>query len=305
MAKNFPDIWIGRVEKNLINTNEAPWLDGIAEIPGETIMVGEGEDGEKCIIHIPTTDFEPDVLINNTTYPIALQEYTDDEAIVALDKYQTKVTTISDDAAMGAAYNKIDAATGTHTVSINSKKYEKAIHAIAPASNDIKTPVIKTSGDNDGEGRKMLRRKDIVMLKKAFDKAQVPMKGRRLVLCPDHIADLLLQDQVFAGQYYNYTTGKIANLLGFELYEYVANPHFTASTGAKKSFGAVPAAGDYMASVAFYAPNVGKKTGRTKQYFSESKGDPENQTNKLNYRHYFIAIPKRKQYIGAIISDVV
>jgi hypothetical protein len=305
MAKNFPDIWLGRVEKKLKNTDVAPWLNGIGELPGEIIVVGEGTDGEKCLIHIPTTDFEPEVLINNSTYPIALQEYTDDTVIVALDKYQTKVTTISDDAALGATYDKVDTATNTHVSSINTNKYGRAIHALAPDSHTADTPVIKTAGDDDGTGRRILIKADIIKLKKAFDVAQVPLSGRRLVLCPDHVADLLNRDQAFANQYYNYTSGKIANLFGFEVYEYVANPMFNAATGAKASFGSIPTGGVYQASVAFYVPNVAKKTGLTKQYFADSKIDPENQTNRLNYRHYFIACPKRKMYIGAIASDVV
>ena len=305
MARNFPDIWLGRVEKKLKNTDSAPWLNGISELPGEVIVVGEGEDGEKCLIHIPATDFEPDVLINNTTYPIALQEYTDETLIVALDKYQTKVTTISDDAALGATYDKIDTATGTHISAINTDKYGRAIHALAPDADADMMPVVKTTGEDDGTGRRKLTKKELVALKKRFDEAQMPLAGRRLVLCPDHIADLLELDQAFANQYYNYSDGRIARAYGFEIHEYVANPYFTASTGVKKSYGAVVQTGDFMASVAFYVPNVAMKTGLTKQYFAESKADPENQTNRLNYRHYFIACPKQKRYVGAIISDTV
>ena len=305
MARNFPDIWLSRVEKRLKNTDVAPWLNGISEVPGEVIVVGEGTDGEKCLIHIPTTDFQPDVLINNITYPLALQDYTDDTVIIALDKYQTKVTTISDDAALGATYDKVDTATGTHVSAINTNKFGRAIHALAPDANTADTPVVRTSGGNDGSGRRMITRADIIAMKKAFDVMQIPAGGRRLVLCPDHVADLLNQDQVFAHQYYNYTSGKIANLFGFEVYEYVANPLFNVGTGAKTSFGSIPAANDYQASVAFYVPNVAKKTGLTKQYFADSKTDPKNQTNQLNYRHYFIACPKQKMYIGAIISDAV
>jgi hypothetical protein len=302
MPRNFPDIWLGRVEKKLIATDEAPWLNGVAEIPGDPIIVGEGTDGEKCLIHIPTTEFQPEVLINNTTYPIALQEYTDDTATIALDKYQTKVTTISDDDAMGATYDKIDTATQSHTTAIASTKYQKAIHALAPDQDTTNTPVVKTSGTASDDGRAMLIAKDIIAMKKKFDELEVPATGRRLVLCSDHVADLLLQDQKFKEQYYNYTTGKIANLFGFEVYEYVGNPFFDANTGAKKSLGAITGNDDFRASVAFYVPNVGKKTGLTKQYFADSKGNPENQTNRLNYRHYFIAVPKQKRYYGAIIS---
>ncbi|MDR0829649.1 MAG: hypothetical protein LBN95_06020 [Prevotellaceae bacterium] len=315
MAKNFPDIWIGRVEKNLKNTDLAPWLDGVPEIGAETIMIGEGTDAEKCKIFLPTTDFEPQVFINNTTYPLALQEYDDDTIEIALDKYQTAQTSISDDAALGSSYDVIDTATKSHTSAINTNKYAKAIHAIAPNTDSANTPVVTTTGENDGTGRRQLIRKDLVALKKKFDVLQVPMTERRLVLCPDHIADLLNIDQHFANQYYNYSDGKIAKSFGFEIYENVSNPYFSSYVPAagqtpavpatKKSVGSVVGDGDFQASVAFYVPNIGKKTGLTKQYFSDAKTDTANQTNKLNYRHYFIAVPKRAQYIGALISGKV
>ncbi len=305
MAKNFPDIWLGRVEKKLNTTDIAPWLDGIAEVAGDVVMVGEGTDGEKCLIHIPASDFEPDVLINNTTYPIALQDYTDDEIIIALDKYQPKVTALSDDAVLGATYDKIDTSTKSQVSAIGTSKYGKAIHALAPENNAALMPVVKTTGADDGTGRKKLTKKDLVALKKKFDEAQIPLDGRRLVLCPDHISDILEVDQIFANQYYNYKDGQVANMYGFKVYENVANPYYAASTGIKKSYGSVVQPGDYMASVAFYDQNVAKKTGLTKQYFSAAKDNPTTQRNELGYRHYFIACPKQKRYIGAIISDVV
>jgi hypothetical protein len=304
MPKNFPDIWVGRVEKKLTSIDQAPWLDGISEINAEIIVLGEGTDTEKNMIYLPTTDFSPSVFINNTAYPLALEDYSDDTLTINLDKYQTAQTSVSDDDAMGSSYDKIDSAVGCHITSITEKKYVKAIHALAPASDSEKTPVVKTTGANDGAGRKIFMKKDIIALKKKFDKAGIPTQGRRLVLCPDHIADLLENDQKFADQYYNYTTGKISNLYSFQVFEYVENPYFNAETGAKKSFGSVPTDGDYQASVAFYEKNVGKKTGKTKQYFTDAKNNTATQSNLLNYRHYFICVPKRPEYIGAIISDL-
>lgn len=304
MPKIFPEIWVGRVENTLKTTNVAPFLVGITEVSTPVITLGEGTKTEKNIIHIPTSDFEPEVLINNSTYPISLQNYDDDSVEIALDKYQTKVTTLSDDDIMGASYDKIDNATKGHTSAIASNKYIKAIHALAPQADSEKTPIVKTTGDADGT-RKKMKLADIIALKKKFDKMQVPNMGRRLVLCADHVADLLELDQRFATQYYNYTTGKIADLYGFEVFEYVANPYFDSATNTKKSFGAIPTDTDFQASVAFYTENVAIKTGDTKQYFSESKTDPENQTNKLNYRHYYICVPKRAMAIGAIVSASV
>jgi hypothetical protein len=87
-------------------------------------------------------------------------------------------------------------------------------------------------------------------------------------------------------------------IAGWQIYSYVATPYFDSS-GNKKAYGSVPAAGDRKGSVFFSVGNVKKKTGLTKQYFNPAVNDPESQTNKLNYRHYFIAIPVRSKYIGA------
>lgn len=306
MPANFPEMWQRRVETNLTQSTNAPWLNGIAELDTSVIEVGSGTVSEQNVIHIPTTDFEPDVLINNNTYPLALQAYTDADVTISLDKYQTKAVTLTDDQVMGASYPRIDAATNASTQAIVKKKYAKAIHAIAPASNGTNTPVISTTGANDGNGRKRLVYADLVALKGKFDDLEVPAEGRRLVLSPEHWNDLLLDRDRFGDNFANYRTGELAPMVaGFEIYQYVANPYFAAATASKKAFGASVVAGDYRASVAFYVPNIAKKTGLTKQYFSDAKTDPENQVNKLAYRHYFIVVPKRNKYIGAIASATV
>ena len=304
MPANFPEVWQNRVETNLTQQTNAPWLEGIQELDTEVLEIGSGSASEANVIHIPTSDFEPDVLINNTAYPLALQAYTDSSVTISLDKYQTKVVTLTDDQIIGASYARIDNATRATTDAILKKKYARAIHSLAPAANTANTPVILSTGADDGTGRKILVYKDLVALKGKFDELEVPEQGRRLVLSTDHWNDLLLDRERFGDNFANYRTGTVAPMVaGFEIFQYVANPYYTVTT--KKAFGAAASAGDYRASVAFYLPNTAKKTGLTKQYFADAKIDPENQTNRLAYRHYFIVAPKRLKYIGAIASGTV
>ena len=307
MPANFPEVWLARVETNLTNQDIAPWLEGIEELDTEIIEMGSGSTGESNVIHLPVSEFEPDVLINNSTYPLALQAYTDTEVTISLDKYQTKVVTLTDDQIIGASYRRIDNATRATSGAITKKKYAKGIHAIAPAGHTTNTPIHETTGAVRGGaaiGRKILTYDDLVAHKEQYDALEVPEVGRRLVLCADHWNDLLLDRGRFGDQFSNYRTGKLAPMVaGFELIQNSYNPYYTGKV--KKAFGAAPVAGDYKASVSFYVPNVAKKTGMTKQYFTPASADPENQTNKLSYRHYFIAVPKRAKYIGAIVSGVV
>lgn len=313
MPKNFPEMWVNRVELNLTTADEAPWLSGIQELDTSIIEMGSGSAAEQNVIHIPTTDFEVDVLINNNAYPIALQQYDDDEVIIQLDKYQTKVVPISDDQANGAAYRRIDAATALMTRGILIKKYGKAAWALAPAGNTDDTPVLQTSGrsgefDNAGNeiilkdgDRLRLVYQDLVDHKAQYDKLQVPANGRRMSLCSDHWNDLLLDRRRFGDMLANYKTGDVAPMIaGFEIYQYINNPLF--NNAVKLAYGSVAGAGDYQASVSFYVPNIAIKTGLTRQYFAPAGIDPENQSNRLAYRHYFICVPKRLKYIGAIGS---
>lgn len=288
MPKNFPEIWEGRVRQTLENGAVADFLDGVSELDGDVTQMGE-----ENIIHIPTSEFNPEVLINNKTYPIAIENYTDDEVIVKLDKYQTKATKVTDDQVMGASYNKIDAVTKAHTNAINARKYKKAIHALAPDDNTAKTPVLQIKGTECAY-------EDLVALKDKCDELEWPEEGRRLVLCNKHWNALLKDRKNFGDQLINYKKGEVAPIIaGFEIKKYIASPHYAGTK--KKVFGEAPASGDKPASVCFVVDNIRKKTGLTKQYFSEAKSDTVNQANLLNYRHYFIAVPVEKKFIAALI----
>lgn len=301
MPKNFPEVWLKRVIRNLTAATLAPWLDGIAELDVDVTVMNAGAKTESNIIHVPTTAFRPDVLINNTAYPIALQEYTDDEMLIKLDKYQTKVVPLSDDQILGAAYDRIDAVTRTLTEAILIKKFGKAIHSLAPDQDSVNTPVLFATGPADASGRNILVYEDLVALKRKLDLIEAEATGRRLVLSTDHWNDLLLDRKNFGDQLVNYATGKPAPVIaGFELFSYVANPYFT-ELGVKKAYDAIPAGTDRRASIAFLSSNVAKKTGITKQYFRDSKTNPEYQSNGYAYRHYFMAVPMQKLWIGAIV----
>ena len=290
------EVWTGELIKALRSGDKATFLDGLPDY---------SQYAENDVIHMVDVGGDPDVLVNNTTYPIAIQQLTDTDAVFSLDKFQTKPTSITDDELYALSYDKMASVKERHSQALLVKKYAKAIHALAPDSNAAKTPVLKTTGDVEGgaaTGRRMMQRSDIIALKKKFDVMQVPTEDRRLVLCPDHVNDLLMQDQKFAEQYYNYTTGKIANLYGFQVYEFVNNPVYKAA-GTKVAFGTAAGANEFQASVAFYGKMTFKATGSTKMYYSEAKTDPENQRSLINFRHYFIVLPKKKEAIAAIMSD--
>lgn len=302
---NFPEMWLARVEQRVSENTIAPWLDGIEELGGEMHLVGEGTVTEKCVIYLATTDFEPDVLVNNTTYPLDVQEYEDGTLSFTLDKYQPKVVALGDDEIMGASYSKIDAATKGIINAILKSKYGRAIHSLAPNAETGTTPVLLTTGETTASGRKRLTYDDLVEFRRAIV-GEDGAVGARVVLSTDHETDILLDRKNFADKLLNHAKGQTApEIAGLEIYTYGNNPYFNVETKEKKAYGSVPIAGDQRATVGFKVSGVAKKTGVTKQYFCPATLNPRTQSNELGYRHYFMTTPKQNRDYGALISDLV
>lgn len=281
----YTEIWTGELVKSLRAWLDGSWLDGV---PDQSSIVNND------VIHLVEVGVDPDVLINNTTYPIPLQALDDKDIAIQLDKFQSKVTPITDDELYAISYDKMARVKESHGNAINDAKFTKAAHALCATEHTKTTPVLKTTGEADPEtGRKRLTPNDLVEMKRALDNLRVPSGNRRLVLCPDHVNDLLLVDQRFREQYnIDRNTGKVGNLYGFQIYEYGNNPVYTAA-GKKKAVGTTAGSGEFQCSFAFYTPRVFKATGSTKMYYSEAQHDPEYQRNKINFRHYFICMPKK------------
>lgn len=276
--------------KSLRGKTEGTWLDGIPDMSSIT---------ENDVIHLVDVGVDPTVLINNTTYPIPPEALDDKDIAIKLDKFQTKPTPITDDELYAASYEKMQRVKDSHAAAINDAKFRKAAHSFCPDKNSATTPVLTTSGTADG-ARKMMTMKDLIAMKRAMDKLKVPAEGRRLVLCPDHVNDLLSSEQSFKEQYnIDSAGGTIARLYGFDIYEYAYTPTYTQA-GVKNAVGTDGVA----SSFAFYTGRVFKATGSTKMYYSEAATDPENQRNLINFRHYFIAMPKKMDCCVAIISGV-
>ena len=281
----FTEVWTGELVKSLRGGLEGSWLDGV---PDQSTIVNND------VIHLVEVGVDPDVLINNTTYPIPSQALEDKDIAVKLDKFQTKVTPITDDELYAASYDKMARVKESHSNAINDSKFTKAAHALCAQENTAKPPVLKTTGERDAEtGRLRLTMADLVAMKAAMDKLHVPAENRRLVLCSDHVNDLLLVSQTFREQYnIDRATGKVGKLYGFDVYEYANTPLYTQA-GKKKNLGVAAEAGQFNCSFAFYTPRVFKVTGSTKMYYSEAATDPEYQRNKINFRHYFLCMPKK------------
>lgn len=257
------------------------------------------------VIHFVEIGGDPAVLVNNTTYPLAITALTDADKPISLDKFSTEATPVTDDELHALSYDKMASVQERHRDALREKIAERGIHAIAPDESATDVPVLRTTGESDGKRKKMTFT-DLLSIKRSFDKMGVPLQDRVLVLCTDHVNDLLETEQKFKEHYnINQTDGKICRLYGFDIYEYDGTPYYS-SAGKKLAWGAVAGDTDIHSSVAFYAGRMMKAYGTTKFYHSEAVNDTLYHRNLVNFEQYGICLPlSETKCRAAIISGSV
>lgn len=261
------------------------------------------------VIKIPSRGTAPKVIINNNIYPIVSNNREDGNIVVSLNKYETENTQVSDDELYALPYDKLSDVQSQHRETLEDDSQAHFLYSIAPAAHDAtKTPVLETTGADDGTGRKRLTAKDLIEFRKTITKAPIltPNRNIMLILCADHIADLLLEDLTFKTQYQNIKDGLISkNYLGFEVYEDTNEVTYkdVAGTLTKEAFGATPQG--KAASIVAYKPNLVKAMGTVKRYASKAEDDPKNRKNEIGFRLWAICLAIKDEGMGAIVSGTV
>ena len=280
-------------EKELIKKfrHAGAWL---ARVPSKNKWVNND------VIRLNEIGADPEVLINNNSYPIAVAPRPDDSTVISLYKYDTTNTEVKEDELYALPYDKIGSVQEQHRETLEEQTEAHALHSLAPLAGTDDTPIFKTTGEDNGTGNKRLTRVDMINYKKILDDNKIPKKGRVLVLSSQHIADLLIEDKDLQKQYQNHTEGAIATkYYGFELYESLFSPKYTAGLD-KIAFGSNTEG--LFASVLFHTKTTAKARGTVTRYMRDAKIDPENRKSVLGFRLWFIAIPLRLKGQGAIVS---
>jgi len=243
---------------------------------------------------------DPDVLVNNTTYPINVKQRDDNAISIELDLYETENTLIREPDAVEVAYNKLESVIYGHRQSLQTRAGMKAAHAFAPTQDSAFTPIVKTTG-GISDGYKRMLPQDILKLKRRFDELDINPEKRVLVLHPRHLEDLIMFDLMAFKDLTEWRDGNPSKFAGFNVLQFSKNPTFDLTTGVKNSFGAVATDDDTFCSFAFSSDEVMKADGVAKMYIKEH--DPQERATIIGFDKRFIALPIRNKGVGAIITD--
>ena len=242
-------------------------------------------------INLSQIGADPNVIKDNTTWPLTPTQRTDSGIQIPLATYDTEPTHVTNVEELETAYDKCESVAKQHANALHMKACLSAAYNIAPSSNGANTPVLATTGANRGDGNKALTYNDVLQLRLAFNKLNYPMEGRVLVLNPDHEADLLKED---VNRYNQVMTS--GNLAGFKVYTFNGNPTYTAA-GAKNAYGTLTG---QPSSIAFLNTEVMRAMG-------DIEGEPEKRWADyrgwlLGFQMRFVAMPFRSKGIAAIYS---
>lgn len=245
---------------------------------------------------------DPIVLIDNTTYPIAVTGRSDNPIEITMKLFETENTLVRSPDAVELAYDKVESVIYGHKQALQTATAKIAAHAYAPDTNTANTPVIYTTGEDNGEGFKRMTSKDIFRLKRAYDDAEIPLEDRYLVLDPSHVEDLLLESANVFKDMFEMTEGKPKRYAGFGMLEFSRNPKYNHVTGEKIPFEAV---GENVtrSSFSFQKNEVMRADGKVKMY--ANKDDAEHRATIIGFDKRFVALPFRNKGIGAVISAKV
>lgn len=289
MAKLTKEIWLADLmEKFYPSTN---FLSAVRDM-------SQFVDNDK--INIAEAGVDPDVLINNTTYPVPFAERSDIPYEIILDVYDTEGTVIRNAELVELSYDKRQSVIAGHKNALLQKFAQKAIHAYAPDSDSKNTPVLPTSGNATNGQRRPITFEDIINLKSRFDAIDAP-PDRVLCLNPIHENELIKADITLMKAIYS---GNVTSLFGFRIFVFSKTPLFNKITGTKKAWGSAEnPETDTISSVAFVASEVMRAQGSFEMF--ERLRDPEQKGDIINFQMRAVALPIRNKAIGAIYSSYV
>jgi hypothetical protein len=293
MAVNKNQVTIAELTKQFRETNE----DFLSVIKDQSSKVNND------VIKLNEIGADPDVLIDNVVYPIAANQRTDNGIPVSLHRLDTVNTIITHAEAYALPYDKNSSVIQQHKDALRAMVVKLGLYSLAPTTNSAKQPVFSTTGTLVG-GRRQLTIADLIAYKKLCDNLEIPVESRNLVLCSDHVNDLLLLDNSFRDRYNTIESGKIIKkLYGFNMWENLKTPTYD-NTNTLKAFNAVAAGTDRNASVFFSNLNAFKAEGSVDMYMTNASDQPRTRQTEVGFSMYYIVAPVTTKGIGAIVAGV-
>lgn len=233
------------------------------------------------------------------------------KTLVEWDKMDTDNTEVTDAELRYMAFNKEAEIRVKHRESWQMGVRDYVMQKLAPAANiDGAMPVIRTTGADDGTGRKRLTYTDLVGFHSILETLNLKdAKKWYMILNAEHRADLQLDranTQNYRDVVINKDTGMVERFFKLRFFENNDAPSY-AQDGSLKADGAVAVGTDRKASTFFYAPNTVYHIEDVKTLYKPMSEDTRSADPKSEFRlHSYGLADKKQEYgFGALVSGIV
>lgn len=227
-------------------------------------------------VHVPNAGSAPEVTKNRDSYPAQAGSRTDYDLSYNLDEFTTAPIHIKNVEEVELSYDKRSSILGATQAALKEAVAVDVLKKWVPSGYTL----VKTTGSavahhlaSQTGNRKAVTLADIVAVKKEFDKANIPLEGRCLMLDYEMYAELL--DALSAAQSNAFLAsadtarGIVGKLYGFDVYMR-SDVLRTVQNGATLASSA--AATDQAAAIAWSDKAVSVAQGQTEVF--EAEGDP-------------------------------
>ena len=121
----------------MANLHTEVWIRQVMEgFYPNTAFLKYARDMSKLVdndkINLAEAGVDPNVLINNTTYPIKVTQRVDTPISIELDKFETENTLVRRPEVIEYSYDQLESVIRGHRAALMSRTGEKAAHAFAP-----------------------------------------------------------------------------------------------------------------------------------------------------------------------------
>lgn len=260
MAEQLKKLFSKEIQKNIFPANEFYNQSKRDSSPNPDVG----------IVQIPQSGTLPTVLSDPSSFPLTASQRTDDVKEYTLTHLATTPTHIVNVNEAVLSYSKRQDVLADHQQVLNTNVAELVAYSWAKTgtANVILTTGASRPSSFGGAAKKSATYDDILALKKAFDKDNIPAQGRYMLVSPEMHEDMLKIDNFISFDYNNekpIVEGAIGYILGFSVFVRSKSVIYDNSD-AKKAYNAAAVSTDRDSILAWHKDYVRRAMSTVRTY---------------------------------------
>lgn len=231
-----------------------------------------------AVVHIPKAGNKPTVVRGRSTFPATnATQRTDTDLSYTLTEYSTDPVHMRDASKYELSYDLRMSLIGEHVAALSEAVHDDLLHTWLGTATGLGTLPTTNILDTTGSlvsGKRVVVIADILRLKTAMDKANLPLEGRVLLFSPDMYAQIFAIPELITAEIVGKTTlptGTASRILGFTVLQRSYTPIYDGARVIRPK-GSTPASTDRQSVIAWQKDSVARALGQVSLF--ESINDP-------------------------------